>query len=82
MQSKIFLKWGYTVLLVCIVLFVFSGEVFAGITGKITGKVTDAKTGEPLPGANVVIEGTNWGAAADIEGIYSLDYLSSMDYPD
>ncbi|WP_243663139.1 carboxypeptidase-like regulatory domain-containing protein [Rhodothermus marinus] len=29
-------------------------------TGKIAGVVTDAETGEPLPGVNVVIEGTRW----------------------
>jgi len=72
MQGKIFLKWSYTVLLVCIVLFAFSVEVFAGITGKIIGKITDAQTGDPLPGANVIIEGTNLGAASDVKGAYFI----------
>lgn len=44
----------------------------AGTTGKITGKVTDAATGEPLPGANIVITGTTLGAAADLEGNYII----------
>jgi hypothetical protein len=72
MQSKIFLKGSYMVLLVCIVLFAFSVEVFAGITGKITGKITDAQTGNTLPGANVIIEGTNLGAASDVKGDYFI----------
>ncbi|UCE06424.1 MAG: TonB-dependent receptor [bacterium] len=72
MQSKISLKWNYTVLLVCIVLFAFSGEVFAGITGKIMGEITDIQTGEGLPGANVIIEGTNLGAASDSKGAYFI----------
>ena len=45
---------------------------FAGTTGKITGKVTDSKTGEGLPFVNILIEGTNLGAATDIDGNYVI----------
>ncbi|MBS2099709.1 SusC/RagA family TonB-linked outer membrane protein [Carboxylicivirga linearis] len=37
----------------------------------IKGKVTDSG-GEPLPGVNIVIEGTAQGTITDINGIYSL----------
>ncbi len=40
--------------------------------GKIAGTVKDAKTGNPLPGANVVIVGTTLGAAVDVNGEYYL----------
>ncbi|PIP12406.1 MAG: hypothetical protein COX49_05760, partial [bacterium (Candidatus Stahlbacteria) CG23_combo_of_CG06-09_8_20_14_all_40_9] len=40
--------------------------------GSIEGKVVDKATGEPLPGANVIIKGTLLGAAAGIEGKYSI----------
>jgi hypothetical protein len=40
--------------------------------GKISGKVTDAETGEPLPGANIVIAGTQLGAATDLDGEYFI----------
>ncbi len=43
-----------------------------GNTGKIAGKVTDAKTNEPLIGVNVIIEGTTFGAATDIDGNYTI----------
>ncbi len=46
--------------------------VLAGSTGKIAGVVTDAETGEPLPGVNVVIVGTNFGASTDIDGTYVI----------
>ncbi|MGH7597473.1 MAG: mucoidy inhibitor MuiA family protein, partial [bacterium] len=36
--------------------------------GAISGKVMDRETGEPLPGANLVIAGGKWGAAADANG--------------
>ena len=40
---------------------------------RITGKVTDATTGEPLAGVYVRIEGTNSGAVTDAEGNYSVE---------
>lgn len=40
--------------------------------GKITGTITDRETGEPLPGATVLIEGTTRGAAADADGVYII----------
>ncbi|MEJ2052924.1 MAG: alpha-2-macroglobulin family protein [Calditrichaceae bacterium] len=38
----------------------------------IKGKVMDNATGEPLPGANIAIAGTNTGASTDLEGTFSL----------
>ncbi|MGB5895012.1 MAG: TonB-dependent receptor [Ignavibacteriaceae bacterium] len=46
--------------------------VYAGQTGKIAGKVTDAETGEPLIGANVLITNTTMGAACDVDGDYFI----------
>lgn len=41
-------------------------------TGRISGRVTDRATGEPLPGVNIVIEGTTTGTASDMNGFYSI----------
>ncbi len=38
-------------------------------TGKLAGRVVD-DLGDPLPGASVIIEGTQLGAATDIDGNY------------
>lgn len=46
--------------------------LLAGTTGKIAGYVKDKETGDPLPGANIIIEGTTMGAAADIHGYYFI----------
>jgi outer membrane receptor protein involved in Fe transport len=46
--------------------------LWAGTTGKIAGKVVDQETSEPLPGANVVVQGTTLGAAADLEGKFVI----------
>ncbi len=45
---------------------------FAQNVGRIAGTVTEAATGDPLPGANIVIAGTTRGAAADAEGSYFI----------
>ncbi len=65
------------------ILLLLSTTLFAGTTGKIAGKVTDAATGEPLPGVNVIITSV-WlddievqmaeplGAATNINGEYFI----------
>ena len=44
----------------------------AGTTGKIAGRILDADSGEPLPFANVIVEGTTMGAASDFDGYYVM----------
>ncbi len=62
----------YKALYVFAALAMFSaGPVFAS-GGKLTGKVVDAKTGEPISGASVRIEGTQLGAAVDLDGAYVI----------
>jgi len=40
--------------------------------GNITGKITNSKTGEALVGANVVVQGTSFGAATGMNGVYEI----------
>ncbi len=49
-------------------------------SGKIAGKIIDSKTGETLPGATVLIEGTTKGASADFDGNFTLSGLQSGKY--
>ncbi len=58
--------------LFALLFFAFSVKMFAGNTGKIAGTVKDKETGEALPFANVIIEGTTMGAATDIEGNFVI----------
>jgi len=41
--------------------------------GTITGTVTDAESGATLPGVNLVLQEINQGAAADAEGVYTIE---------
>jgi outer membrane receptor protein involved in Fe transport len=45
---------------------------FAQGTGTLAGRVIETSTGEGLPGANVIIDGTTLGAATDIDGSYRI----------
>ncbi len=46
----------------------------------ITGTVTEADTGEPLAGANIVVVGTTTGASADADGYYEIEDLENGTY--
>lgn len=60
-----------TALLLGLLLQALPSNVYAQ-TGKVAGTVTDAETGETLPGATVVVDGTTIGTTADAEGRYSI----------
>lgn len=59
----------FTVVIIC---SISSASDAQSNTGKITGTVVDAKTGEPVIGANLALEGTSNGAATDIDGKFTL----------
>ena len=61
-------KWG----LFFLIVFWLPVGAFAQSTGKIVGQVTDASTGDVLPGASVVLVGTTLGSAADVDGNYLI----------
>lgn len=54
-------------------LLLFSLTTFITAQTTVSGVITDAKTGDALAGANVVVNGTNNGAAADANGSYTID---------
>jgi outer membrane receptor for ferrienterochelin and colicin len=53
-------------------VFIIYSSFYAGSVGKLSGKVIDAKTKEPIIGANVFLIGTNFGAATDINGNFMI----------
>jgi outer membrane receptor for ferrienterochelin and colicin len=59
-------------LFISILSILASHFTLAGTTGKLTGKVTDAKTNESLPFVNITLMGTSLGAATDIDGNYVI----------
>ncbi|MGE5498722.1 MAG: TonB-dependent receptor, partial [Syntrophothermus sp.] len=56
-----------------LIIFMLGARILpAGTTGKISGKVTDASTNEPLVGVTIVVEGKTLGAVTDLEGEYYI----------
>ncbi len=71
-------KHYYNVLFLFSLVFVlssFTGNTYAQ-TSKVNGKIFDSN-GEPLPGASVIIKGTNNGTQADFDGNYTIDVTDS-----
>ncbi|MBC8374449.1 MAG: TonB-dependent receptor [FCB group bacterium] len=53
---------------------------FGQSTGSVQGRVTDAKTGEGLPGVNIHIQGSSFGTTSNLDGYYQLSGLSPGEY--
>ncbi|MEO6522410.1 MAG: TonB-dependent receptor [Mucilaginibacter sp.] len=62
-----------SLIIVALLIFVFIGNAgYAQSTGKISGKITDQKSGEALIGATVLIQSNGKGASANVNGEYTL----------
>ena len=62
---------------ICVVI---SASAFAQQTGKISGVISDSKSGESLIGVTVRIANTSTGASADVEGRYVISGLQPGKY--
>lgn len=58
------------------VLVSINSAAAQGTSGTIAGRVVEAGTGDPLIGAQVVLEGTSSGAATDVDGYYRIINVS------
>lgn len=65
-------------------LFFFCLVVLLAVPGfaqfSVTGKIVDSETGEPLPGANIIIENTLLATTSGIDGTFSFQKLKSGKY--
>ncbi|MEJ2507195.1 MAG: carboxypeptidase-like regulatory domain-containing protein, partial [Ignavibacteriaceae bacterium] len=68
--------------------FIFLIAIFSALpnlfaqsnVGKLAGRIIDTDTQEPLIGANVVLLGTELGAATDINGNYFILNIEPGEY--
>ena len=58
-------------------LLSFSHFIYAG---DVSGKVTGSSSGDFLPGANVMLDGTNYGTSSDRFGNYKIGGVPEGDY--
>ncbi len=59
-KSALFLLW-----------LLIPASIFA--QSSVSGTVTDATTGQPIPGVNVIVSNTSNGASTDFDGRYTLN---------
>ncbi|MCF7805467.1 MAG: TonB-dependent receptor [Candidatus Marinimicrobia bacterium] len=74
--TKVFVLFA----LVFLLLLTLVQTTWAASTGKIAGQIVDQETNEPLPGVNVVIQGTSLGAATDTDGSYFIINIPPGNY--
>jgi len=58
-------------------LLLFMAGTVYGQQLTVRGKVTDSRTGETLPGVNIVVQGTLTGTSSDADGNYSINVPSA-----
>ncbi|MBI1803723.1 MAG: TonB-dependent receptor [Ignavibacteriae bacterium] len=67
------------IFIVCVLLCVTVAIGYGG-NGKITGRVMDAQSKEPLIGATVLIVGTTMGSSTDVEGKFIILSVPTGEY--
>jgi TonB-linked SusC/RagA family outer membrane protein len=72
-------KMNYKLLL-SILVILFAGSQDVAGQGTISGTVIENNSGEPLPGVNILIEGTERGAATNADGEYQISNLQPGTY--
>jgi len=63
-----------------LILFILSGIVSYGQTGSVRGFVYEKETGEPVIFCNVMLKGTSYGAATDVNGFFNITKIKPGKY--
>ncbi len=63
-----------------IFLIALSITVFPQNKGSLSGTITDAKTNDALPGVNIIIKGTYYGASTDFNGKFTINNITEGSY--
>lgn len=77
-QNQLYNNMRY--LLAWLGLFFLSVYSFGQNQGTLSGRIVDAKTEEPLIGASVFLQGTDLGAATDVDGRYTITGIPPQTY--
>ncbi|MFU8859812.1 MAG: TonB-dependent receptor [Cyclonatronaceae bacterium] len=78
-QYQVFIRLSQITLML-LFLSVTAAEVIAQSAGRISGRVIEEATGDPLIGVNVFIQGTTLGAMTDADGYYYIMNIPPGNY--
>ena len=70
------MRWAKPVFAL-VLLFAAPRLATAQAAGRVAGAVTDSVTGQPVPGANVIVLGTRLGAVTGSDGRYTINGVSA-----
>jgi TonB-linked SusC/RagA family outer membrane protein len=62
----------FRIVCACAAVLLSTAGAAAAQGGTISGRVTDARSGQPVPGAQIRVAGSNQAASANSEGVYTL----------
>ncbi|MFH1214159.1 MAG: TonB-dependent receptor [Candidatus Neomarinimicrobiota bacterium] len=74
------MKIKKSILIKSVLLFNFIGTILFAQNVNLSGHVYSEATGEPLPGANIILKGTFLGAASDQTGFYHIANIPAGRY--
>ncbi|ULQ53279.1 SusC/RagA family TonB-linked outer membrane protein [Flavihumibacter fluvii] len=66
------MKFTYLLRFSLALLTTLAISAIAMAQSSVTGKVTDSATGGPVPNVNITVKGTNRGAIANAQGVYTI----------
>ena len=72
MSQSLYHYRSIPVLAILLALLLAPPSLLAQGAGSIRGRIFDKKTGDPLPGANVIVVNTSLGAATDLDGRFDI----------
>ena len=73
-------KKTFFILIIHFVLVCLTNSIWAQAKGSIKGLIIDSETKAGLPGVNVLVKGTYYGAATDMEGNFVIPSINPGDY--
>ncbi len=73
-NPKLFISMNKLIIkrLMLLVAGVLIGGILSAQQITVTGKVTDATDGLPIPGANILVKGTTIGTSTDVDGTFEI----------
>ena len=70
------MSFSLKVILILFLLTIINAQEF----GTISGTIKEAGNGSGLPGVNVMVKGTYYGTASDLDGRYKINNISPGSY--
>ena len=71
-ENIMLIRISFVVALLLLAATLQDNQALAADNGVLQGSVRDAQTTDPLPSASVVLVGTSFGAATDVNGMYII----------